>query len=168
MMNPNLYKGYSKAGIFLLLIFSPFIFSCQTPGGTQEKEQGRKLDMLSWLEGTWKGKVDSVAFAEIWKRVDDSTFSGTGMVISGQDTAIVEQLQLALRNDTIYYIATVSGQRVVFTMTSMTADRYVFENPAHDFPQVITYTKVSEDSLVAEITGMVKGERRREVFKMVK
>lgn len=167
-MNMHLTNYCHKAGMVLLVISFSIFHSCQTTGGPIEKAKGSSLEMLSWLPGIWRGKVDAGTTAEIWKKVDDSTFSGTGMVISGKDTTIVEMLQLEARNDSVYYIATVMGQQVVFKLTKMTTDQFVFENPAHDFPQVISYTRISKDSLVAEISGIVKGERRREVFKMAK
>jgi len=36
----------------------------------------------------------------------------------------------------------------------------VFENLRHDFPQRIIYRRVSEDSLIARIEGMINGAKR--------
>jgi hypothetical protein len=42
----------------------------------------------------------------------------------------------------------------------------IFENPAHDFPQFISYTKITTDSLVAEISGTKNGQARKQRFPM--
>jgi hypothetical protein len=44
----------------------------------------------------------------------------------------------------------------------------VFENKEHDFPQKITYTKISNDSIVAEISGMKDGKQSKESYPMKK
>jgi hypothetical protein len=44
------------------------------------------------------------------------------------------------------------------------ATEYVFENPAHDFPQRIIYRRGSEGWLYATIEGKLKGEDRKVVY----
>lgn len=46
-----------------------------------------------------------------------------------------------------------------FKLTSVTPTKAVFENPAHDFPKVITYDLTAPDSLTATISG---GEKKQE------
>lgn len=50
---------------------------------------------------------------------------------------------------------------VTFTEKERAADRVVWENAAHDYPQRISYTRVSPDSLVARIE-MMDGSRPAE------
>ena len=45
-------------------------------------------------------------------------------------------------------------------------DTIVFENPQHDFPQIISYTKINADSLVAEISGSKNGQELKQTFPM--
>ena len=44
----------------------------------------------------------------------------------------------------------------------------MFENPGHDFPKKISYTKITNDSLVAEISGQQQGKPASEKFAMKK
>jgi hypothetical protein len=44
----------------------------------------------------------------------------------------------------------------------------VFENPKHDYPKKITYTQITEDSLEAEISGILEGKASSEKFSMKK
>jgi hypothetical protein len=59
------------------------------------------------------------------------------------------------------YVAKPSRQpEAVFTATTASASDVVFENPAHDFPQKIMYTRTG-DALVASIEGPMNGKTRR-------
>ncbi|WP_307293758.1 hypothetical protein [Flavobacterium sp. SORGH_AS_0622] len=44
----------------------------------------------------------------------------------------------------------------------------VFENPKHDYPQKITYTKGPNNTLTAEISGKLNGKPSSEKFVMTK
>jgi len=44
----------------------------------------------------------------------------------------------------------------------------IFEKPKHDFPQKITYNKISNDSLIAGISGMKDGKESKEKYPMKK
>ena len=72
--------------------------------------------------------------------------------------------------DGLYYIPVVKNQNdglpVKFAATTITKEKIVFENAQHDFPQVISYTKINKDSLVAEIAGTKNGKERKQVFPM--
>jgi hypothetical protein len=65
-----------------------------------------------------------------------------------------EHLRLRAAGDTLVYTALPSGQRETdFRSTRVTADTIVFENPAHDFPQRIIYSRRGADSIVARVEG---------------
>jgi hypothetical protein len=70
------------------------------------------------------------------------------------------------------YSATVKGQNsdkpVTFKLTNSTEKQLVFENPKHDYPKKIIYTQINEDSLVAEISGILEGKATSEKFSMKK
>jgi hypothetical protein len=52
---------------------------------------------------------------------------------------------------------------VSFAPKIVEANRAVWENPAHDFPQRILYTRVATDTLVARIEGRTpSGDRSLE------
>jgi hypothetical protein len=48
----------------------------------------------------------------------------------------------------------------------MTSNQLVFENSKHDFPSKITYTKITQDSMVDKISGIFKSEEQTENFPM--
>lgn len=70
----------------------------------------------------------------------------------------------------LYYIPTVKNQNeglpVRFAAKTISENQLVFENPQHDFPQIIAYTKITSDSLIAEISGTKNGQKRKQTFPM--
>lgn len=82
--------------------------------------------------------------------------------MAGKDTVSAEVVNLEMRGGKLLYVPTVrdqnSGQPITFTETTVTEKEMIFENPAHDFPQRITYTRITPDSIVAVISGM-QGEK---------
>jgi hypothetical protein len=60
------------------------------------------------------------------------------------------------------------GQAVQFKLVETAADSFVFSNPAHDFPDKITYTKKSDNSLLAKISGRINDTPREVQFPMRK
>lgn len=93
-------------------------------------------------------------------------------MITATDSIPLESIVLKKEGDDIFYIPTVKGQNndqpVKFKLTSSSANQLVFENPAHDFPQKISYTLETEGSLMAEISGIVNGQQRARKFPMKK
>lgn len=135
----------------------------------------KKLNQALWLLGIWQDspKIKSPVevertFTEIWKKSDDSTWNGESFVISYKDTVFYESIELQERDNHLYYIVSVKNQNeeapVSFKLTSIDSTLIVFENPAHDFPSKITYTKIGNDSLYAEISGLTKGQERKVGF----
>lgn len=103
---------------------------------------------------------------------NDSTFSGDSYFINTKDTVHFESIQLVQKAEELTYIATVVGQNneqpVAFKLTSDTDDTFTFENPAHDYPQKISYKKVSGTSLIASISGKQQGKQSTESYAMNK
>jgi hypothetical protein len=124
----------------------------------------------SWLSGTWQVGQGVQQRFESWQPEHDSLLYGRSYRVNGKDTIVAETIVLSRRNARLWYIPTVAGQNkgqaVPFGSTTVTARQLVFVNPAHDFPQQITYTRIGNDSLLAEISGTLKGQPRRVQFPM--
>ena len=65
-------------------------------------------------------------------------------------------------------ISLVRPRQSAFKLTSLSPNQLVFENPTHDFPTKITYLKISQDSIVASISGLIDGKEKLEQFPMKK
>lgn len=72
--------------------------------------------------------------------------------------------------DGLFYIPIVKNQNdgmpVRFAAKTITATELIFENPQHDFPQIISYKRIGTDSLIAEISGIKNGQERMQSFSM--
>lgn len=137
---------------------------------TAKKDEPR-LPQLRWMIGRWENNSDQGNLSEIWKQSNDSTYSGESYFVIQGDTVFAESVQLAERGGKITYCVTIPGQNndeeVCFELTKLEKNRLQFENPKHDYPRVIIYQQKG-DSLLAEISGEVKGERKSEQFRMKK
>lgn len=129
-----------------------------------------QIKELAWLEGTWLNQTKDGLFTEQWTKVNDSVFTAVSAVTKDKDTLFYETVVLDQKGDSLHYIVTTPKQNdakpVSFTLKSFTANSYIFENKQHDFPQRITYTKVTNDSLIAEISGTQNGKPAVEQFPM--
>jgi len=134
--------------------------------------QKQPINRAAWLIGAWENKTTRGTLYESWQRENDSTFAGKSYFLKEKDTVVLETVFIEQRNANLFYIPTVKGQNneqpVTFALTSSSDTLLVFENAAHDFPQKITYTRMSSDSLLAEISGIVKGQSKSQRFPMRK
>jgi hypothetical protein len=64
-----------------------------------------------------------------------------------------EFLCVSERNNTLVYTAMPDGRTTPthFTLTSVTADTAIFENPTHDFPKAIRYVLKPDGTMEASI-----------------
>ena len=150
------------ASLFLMLI----IVSCNG----DKPVKTRQLAKAEWLVGTWENKSSNGDLTEAWQKENDSVFKGQSYFIKGKDTIHSETIVLSENKGQVTFSPTVKGQNnnrpVDFKLISATGTQFVFENKTHDFPQKITYTKVTNDSLIAQISGMQKGKPIAEEFSM--
>jgi hypothetical protein len=156
----------------LLLLMCTTIVSCkddQHSGSGKKQETGDKLKLADWLIGKWENRVGDVLVTEIWEKGED-TYFGKSYSIRNSDTVSSERIQLKNEGDKLVYLPIVKNQNadevVKFTLTSFTEKQLIFENPEHDFPQKISYTLITNDSLLAEISGLYKGKLASEKFPM--
>jgi len=154
-------------------VFSCALIACNNQKSVVSNEldkRERKILQASWLIGKWSNTAKQRNDYETWEKYNDSTYLGKSYSIENGDTVSSESIKLVEDSEGIYYIPVVQGQNnnlpVSFKLIVVEANKLVFENPAHEFPQRISYQLVSPDSMVAEISGMIKGEHRARQFPM--
>lgn len=114
--------------------------------------------MFVWLKGEWTMQRRNGTLVESWEFTNDSTFKGTSYIISANgEKRVLEDLQLVRRNNQWSYISTVTNQNnnqpVRFVLTSFSNEGFVAENPSHDYPKRIRYSRIGSDSIHAVIDG---------------
>ena len=156
--------------ILAIALVCTFTACRQKPAIENESIKPKKIEQANWLVGTWFSKSGERSNYERWNKSNDSTYVGRSYSIQHGDTVSAESVTLVQQGEAITYIPIVQGQNnnmpVMFTLVSSDSNKLIFENPAHDFPQIITYWRVPPDSLVAEISGMINGEHHAQKFPM--
>ena len=165
-----------KTTLYFTTITTALIFtSClkkDDKNNIAEIKKYPKLEEAKWLIGSWGNSTKEGDLTESWNQLNDSTLSGKTTFITGKDTLFTETIEITQVNDSLLYNTKVSNQNeektVSFKAVALTKNQIVFENPKHDFPQKIAYTKISSDSLVAKISGKKNGKESFEEYPMKK
>jgi hypothetical protein len=128
------------------------------------------LAAIAWLAGTWTLERNGRETTEHWEPLRGGTMIGLSRTVAGERTVAHEFLLLRTEADgTVNYVARPSGQKeAAFRLVRASATEAVFENPAHDFPQRISYTLQAEGKLTAAIEGTRNGQGRRVEFPYVR
>jgi hypothetical protein len=122
---------------------------------------------VGWLAGCWTSATARRTIDEQWMAPAGGTMFGMNRTVAGGRTVASEFLELREEGDDVFYIARPSGQAETrFRLTEAAPGRAVFENRAHDFPQVIRYTRNTDGSLLAQIEGPRGGQTRTIDFPM--
>ncbi len=133
-------------------------------------KQTNDIQKAKWLIGTWENKTQQGNIYETWNKLGDDELSGKSYSVKDKDTIVFENIRLVQENKKLFYIPTVKNQNdglpVRFAAKTISENQLVFENPEHDFPQMIAYTKITSDSLIAEISGTRNGQKRKHTFPM--
>ena len=124
---------------------------------------------LEWLVGEWRrtNTTAGTSGLEKWEINSPVEMQGWGITMKGSDTSFIEKTKLLIKEDHIYYVADVPGNKepIYFKLVSINKNEFTCENPAHDFPKKISYTR-DGNFLKAAISGNGKSidyffERKR-------
>ena len=142
----------------LVLSFSVLFASCGSTSSENDVIQS-KIDKCSWIVGEWQDTVNTYQW-EVWERHGDS-LSGFAAFIKSGDTSIFERLTIKAVDSQLVYTALIMKNRkaVSFSATKLDDNYMVFENPAHDFPKLITYLHTSTneaDYMLASVSANFK------------
>ena len=120
------------------------------------------LTQLAWLAGTWTGNGGAVIFEERWTPAAGGAMLAVSRTVKGDRMVAFEYLRIVEREGGLVYIAQPNGRPPTeFTLTGITADSATFENPMHDFPKMIRYTRRADGSLEARVSD---GGQKAETF----
>lgn len=110
---------------------------------------------LAWLSGCWAYEGREDGSGEHWLLPAGGSLLGVARVIKAGHMVEHEFLRISPNaQGKLTYYALPSGQAAAaFVATALSGEAVTFENPAHDFPQRITYRRESDSRLLARIEG---------------
>jgi hypothetical protein len=133
-------------------------------------KRNNDISRIEWLVGTWEQATSRGSIYETWRKTDENELTGKSYKLKNNDTIIFETIRLVQDDGRLSYIPAVKDQNrgapIRFNERIASETLLVFENKEHDFPQVISYTKIGKDSLMAEISGMRKEKEEHRYFPM--
>jgi hypothetical protein len=112
------------------------------------------INDAAWVGGHWASEGASTV-EERWMPPGGGTMHAVARTMRGTTLAAFEFLCIVERDGSLVYTAMPNGRSPAtdFTLTQLTPDSLTFENPQHDFPKVIKYTKKADGSLETAISG---------------
>jgi len=127
----------------------------------QTRDVETRFETLKWLEGTWERtniRPGNTA-NEKWTKAGPFEFVGVGITLKEKDTLFQEKIQIKIKQNEIYYIADVKENKepVFFKFTSISANGFVCENAAHNFPKKIEY-RLNDTQLMVIISANRKSQ----------
>lgn len=133
------------------------------------KETGSKggsIDDLGWLSGAWIASMGNATIDERWTPAAGGAMLATSRSVSGKKMTEFEFLRIVERDGTLIYVAQPEGgEATEFPLAKIEGRSVVFENPAHDFPQRITYRLGDDGTLTAEISDIQATKAKKFTFR---
>ncbi len=124
----------------------------------QKSKEVSKIVGKDWLLGQWGNKSDEGNLIEIWKKTNDSLFTGESYFIKEKDTLHSEKMELKQKGENLLYVSTIKGQNndkpVTFNHNIEIEKQLVFENPKNEYPRKIVYKPIAKDRIVIEVSGI--------------
>ena len=108
--------------------------------------------------------MGSSAIEERWTPPAGGSMLAISRTVRDGLMSAFEFLCIVERNGGLVYTAMPNGRSPAtdFTLTKIDATSATFENPAHDFPKMIRYTKLPDGSLEAVVSG--EGGQKAQTF----
>jgi hypothetical protein len=138
-------------------------------GAAYLAEPPGRVESLRWMTGCWEQKGARATVEEHWTRPAGGAMLGLGRTIrhgaTGDTTTSYEFTRIIERGGKLVFVAHPSGQTPAdFTEESLSDSSVTFANPAHDYPQSVSYARRGNDSLYARTDGNIGGKNRRIEF----
>jgi len=127
------------------------------------------MTQVAWIAGTWTGTSASgeTTFEERWTPAAGGSMLAISRTLRDGALSAFEFLCIVERDGGLVYQAMPNGRSPAtdFTLTAIGPDNAVFENPGHDFPKKIRYTKRPDGSLEAVASGDASSKPQTFIFK---
>ncbi len=147
---------------FAVLLIVLIVATLPTPALAAPPNAMEKLESLGWLTGVWIGDTGRGSWEARYSTASGGLLLSTNKEFAGGRVVGFEFEQFRVEGDDVILSPYPSGQQspVVFTLTEWDPDarKAVFENPEHDFPQIITYHRTTDRTLNILVQARRDGE----------
>lgn len=109
---------------------------------------------VGWISGVWIAATNTTV-EERWTPPSGGAMLAISRTMRNNVMSAFEFLCIVERNGGLIYTAMPNARTppTDFTLTQFTADSATFENPSHDYPKMIRYTRLPDGSLETTIAG---------------
>jgi hypothetical protein len=113
---------------------------------------------VAWVGGHWVSEPATAGGAtteERWTPPAGGALIGVARTTRGTTMSAYEFLCIVERDGSLVYNAMPNGRAPAteFVLTNLTRDSATFENPSHDYPKAIKYTRRADGALETAISG---------------
>jgi hypothetical protein len=116
------------------------------------------IDDLSWMAGYWLSCEGGREVSETWNDPRGGVMAGVTLTVGRLGRGAVEFTRIATVDGRLAFLAQPNGvAATTFTLIESAPGRAVFENPDHDFPQRVVYSREG-DMLTGRIEGLANGQ----------
>ena len=112
------------------------------------------LAQVAWISGVWSGSMGTSALEERWTPSAGGSMLAVSRTIRDGVMSAFEFLCIVERDGGLVYTAMPNGRQPAteFTLTRIDETSATFENPEHDFPKMVRYTRRADGALEAVIS----------------
>ncbi len=130
------------------------IAASPAPAATGATPATATIADVAWIGGVWIGGTNSV-IEERWTPPAGGSMLAISRTLRNNAMSAFEFLCIVERNGGLVYTAMPNARPTPtdFTLTQITPDSATFENPSHDFPKLIRYSRKPDGSLETTIAG---------------
>jgi Domain of unknown function (DUF6265) len=158
-MKYGLVRGVLVGAMVLVVMEGPRAVGA---GGRQAPRKliPSTIAQVGWMEGAWVARDGSVSIEERWTPPAGGAMLAVSRTLKNGRMAGFEFLRIVERDGGLIYVAQPGGKPPTdFMLTAISERSATFENPEHDFPKLIRYTKRADGSLEARVSdGAAKDE----------
>jgi hypothetical protein len=149
-----------KRSIRLGLVTLVLATMCVLPAGSTEPEA--QLAALGWLEGEWLGEFSGGTWEARYTGPAGGLILSTNKSVREGRLRSWEYEQFRVENGAVIMQPYPDGEKSPVLFTLMRLDeaerKAVFENLAHDFPQILTYQRKDDATLHIQVQARQEGE----------
>jgi hypothetical protein len=142
----------------------------QTPASGPPSASRSRVADLGFMAGCWRGMTRSgTTIEEFYTTPSSNLIVGTTRYVREGRTVDFEFTRIDQTDSGAVITPHPKGVRSVsFVPKVVEANRVIWENPTHDFPQRILYTRAAPDTLVARIEGRTSSGDRALEWRMAR